>query len=521
MGKKNKIAIYLRLSVEDVNAGNEYKECGESFSIGQQRAYLLEYIKNDSRLSECEVVEYCDDGFTGSNMERPGMQEMLKQVRKNQIGCIIVKDMSRFSRDYIEMGTYLNQIFPFMGVDFIAINDRYDSREERGNTIALDTAFQTLIYDLYSKDISIKMKAVVKNKYENGEFVSGQPPLGYERSRNEKNQVVINKKEAEIVRYIFSMAMDGMSTIQIAKRLFEERIPTATQIRYPDRIVKKYNTWSGEHVRQILDNRFYLGEMAYGKTVSISVGSKRRIKVPKSDWKVIKNHHEPLVTPEEFSGVALKIPGHCTKRKREKHPLTGKIYCGGCGHTLNYHKSRSGKNQRWYFGCRQHALLQIPDCCTCISATILEGTILMFLKQELMQRGDMLRQRELLEQFQEKRLKELSVKRKDCKKQFYATQKEKDSLYESYANGQMDATTYRANADQLAEHMEVLSDKIDEIESEYSGIEEGRDRDKWNMKQIIHNFGLTALNREVVDTFIEKVTVFKDKRVEIKWNFVK
>ena len=199
-------------------------------------------------------------------MERPGMQEMLKQVRKNQIGCIIVKDMSRFSRDYIEMGTYLNQIFPFMGVDFIAINDRYDSREERGNTIALDTAFQTLIYDLYSKDISIKMKAVVKNKYENGEFVSGQPPLGYERSRNEKNQVVINKKEAEIVRYIFSMAMDGMSTIQIAKRLFEERIPTATQIRYPDRIVKKYNTWSGEHVRQILDNRFYLGEMAYGKT---------------------------------------------------------------------------------------------------------------------------------------------------------------------------------------------------------------------------------------------------------------
>ena len=174
----------------------------------------------------------------------------------------------------------MNQVFPFMGVDFISINDGYDSREQNGMPLAFDTAFQTLVYDLYSKDISVKIKSSIDSKYAAGEYVSRLLPLGYEKDKNVKNAVIVNEREAEIVRYI-------------------------------------------------LDNRFYLGEMAYGKTVRKSVGSKSGNAVPKSDWKVIKNHHEPLVTPEIFACVAQKRPGNSTRRKREKHPLTGKIYCGG------------------------------------------------------------------------------------------------------------------------------------------------------------------------------------------------
>ena len=296
MTERRKTAIYLRISTEDPTAVCRGRE--ESTSISHQRMFLLEYIRKDKELAGSEVLEFCDDGFTGTNMERPGMQEMLKAVRQDRIGYILVKDFSRFSRNYIEAGRYLSQVFPAMGVEFIAVNDGYDSRRQDGKTLGFDTAFQTLVYALYSKDISIKVKTSFESKCAAGEYVFGQVPLGYEKSREVKNAVIINEREAEIVRSIFAMAVDGMSSAQIAKRLFEEKVPTATQMRFPDRSALKENhTWSSTMVRHILGNRFYLGEMSYGKTVRRFVGSKGKIAVPEDDWKVITDHHEPLVTP--------------------------------------------------------------------------------------------------------------------------------------------------------------------------------------------------------------------------------
>lgn len=519
MGGKQKTAVYLRISVDDAHFKSKKQEEGEnSDSIAHQRAYLLDYIRNDARLAGSEIVEFCDDGFTGTNMDRPGIQELLSQVRQNRIGCILVKDLSRFSRDYIEAGTYLNQLFPFMGVDFIAVGDGYDSREQEGMTLAFDTAFQTLIYDLYSKDISVKVKAAFHSKCEAGEYVFGQVPFGYKKSREIKNMVVVNEREAKIVRFIFSLAADGMTTTQIAKRLFEKQVPTATQLRYPDRHpVRENHTWSSGMVRQILDNRFYLGEMAYGKSKRKSVGSKGRIAVPKSGWKVIANHHEALVSPEVFARVALTIPGHPTKRKRDKHPLVGKIYCGGCGYSLNY-KPERGK-MPGHFWCAKHALLQIPDCCTYFPASLLEETILMLLNRELMRRGDQIRQREALMQFREKMLERLAGKNKDYQKQRHKMQKEKESLYEDYAFGRMGAQEYRSRADRLTTQIEELEEQIKEMERKHEQIVEEASQNERDMKLIIRHSHLEELTQEVVDTFIKRVEVYKDRRVEIAWEF--
>ncbi|WP_277935386.1 recombinase family protein [Parablautia muri] len=176
----DRLAIYLRLSLEDAD------DKDESNSISSQRILLLDYIRNNRELEGKEVSEFCDDGYSGTSMERPGMQRLLKEIRENKIRCVLVKDMSRFSRDYIELGTYMNQIFPFMGVRFIAVNDHYDSRDHAGSTTPIETAFQTLLYDLYSKDISVKVKTSVENKCVNGEYVFGQVPFGYEKSRKIK-----------------------------------------------------------------------------------------------------------------------------------------------------------------------------------------------------------------------------------------------------------------------------------------------------------------------------------------------
>ena len=519
MRERRKTAIYLRISMEDAHFKATYRGQDESFSIRYQREYLLKYISKDSRLADSEILEFCDDGYTGANMERPAMQELLKQVRQNLIGCILVKDMSRFSRDYIEMGTYLNQIFPFMGVDFIAINDGYDSREHEGATIALDTAFQTLVYDLYSKDLSVKIKTAFDNKCENGEYVFGEIPLGYRKSSKIKNAVEVNEREAEIVRYIFSMAEGGMTSTQIAKKLHEERIPTATQLRYPQRKpLKKYLDWNNGSVRRILDNRFYIGEMAYGKSMRKAVGSKAGIAVPQNDWKVIENHHEPLVSLETFHRVALAHPGHSTKRQKEKHPLIGKIYCGGCGYSLNY-KPKITESKPRFFWCRKHALLQIPECCTYFNGAILEETVLMLLNRELMCRGDQIRQRESLEQFHKEIMEKIAGKEKEYQWQYHDLQKEKDFLYESYADRQIDAQEYRSRADQLTKDMKELSDRIQEVEAEHCRIKNEVGRDKQDMKQIIRYAHIETLTQDVVDTFIRKVTVYRDKRVEIEWNF--
>lgn len=526
------LALYLRLSIEDKKAIENGKgiknglDIDESNSINNQRKQIYEYIHHDSELSRYEVLEFCDDGCTGTNMERPGMQKMLKEVKANNIQCIIVKDMSRFSRDYIEMGTYLNQIFPFMGIRFIAINDHYDSKEHHGSTIEIDTAFQTLLYDLYSKDVSMKVKSSFENKCANGEYVFGQVPFGYEKSKEVKNDIVVNKEEAEVVRYIFSLAMQGKSSTQIARQLYEENILTIMQMRKSEKDYTdgKVHSWSAGSVRRILNNRFYLGEMAYGKTVRKSVGSKNGILIPIEDWKVIPDHHEALISEEIFEQVSLFRPEHSTKRNREKHPLTGKLYCGGCGYSLNY-RPLKGKNKYRRFECRKHALLKIPDCCTYMRADLLEETVLLMLNKELMLRGNAAKQNQNLKSFQKAGIQSLKRKQETYRSEIKQAMAEKDALYEKYALHRFDALggllgeEYQIRASELTEQISSLSVQSDEAASRLAALEDEYLKAEENMKQVIRYSHIEELTQDLVDIFIKKVYVYKDKRVEIEWNF--
>ena len=509
-----RLALYLRLSLEDEG------EKDESNSISNQRKLIYEYIHHDSELSGYEAVEFSDDGFSGANMNRQGMQKLLKEVKANNIICIIVKDMSRFSRDYIEMGTYLNQIFPFMGIRFIAINDHYDSREHHGSTIEIDTAFQTLLYDLYSKDVSVKVKASIENKCAKGEYVFGQAPFGYEKSKEIKNAVIVNKKEAEIVRYIFSLAVQGKTSTQIARQLYEENVPAITQMRNSE---KKYtdgkvHSWSVTAIRKILNNRFYLGEMAYGKSVRKSVGSQNGIAVLKEDWKVIRNHHEALISEEIYEQVSSFRLDYSTKRNREKHPLTGKLYCGGCGYSMVY-KPLHEKNRYRRFECRKHALLQIPDCCTYMNADLLEETVLMMLNKELMLRGNAMKQNESLSSFQRAGIQSLKKKLEECRQEQKQIRAEKDNLYEQYALKAISSEEYQKRSNELTERLSSLSVKESDTAGKLSGLESEYQKAEADMKQIIRYSHIEELTQEVVDTFIRRVYAYKDKRIEIEWNF--
>lgn len=510
----NRVAIYLRLSMEDAD------DRDESNSIGSQRMLITEYIDCHEELRKMERAEFCDDGFSGTDMRRPGIQKLLGEVKAGRIGCVVVKDMSRFSRDYIELGAYMNQIFPFWGVRFIAINDHYDSQEHKGSTAPIDTAFQTLLYDLYSKDISVKVKATISSKCANGEFAFGTAPFGYGKSSEIKNGVVVNPDEAEVVRDIFSLAYAGNSSTQIARMLNEKKTPTAMQMRYPDRKNKdgKIRAWSTQAVRHILNNRFYLGEMTYGRTRRKYVGSKAGIKTPETEWKTIENHHEPLVTAEVYEKVCRFHDGVSVERKMEKNPLVGKLYCGGCGYTMAY-KPLRGKNKHGRFECYKHATLQIPDCCTYFSADMLEELVLSMLIKELMLRGDAGKQKESLRSFQKACMEKLEKELAENRNQRELLSQGKADLYESYALGEMDAVSYREKAEEMTEQNALLSVREKELLNELEGVREEFRKTEEDMRQIIRFSHMEKLTQEAVDAFIKRIYVYKDKRVEIEWNF--
>lgn len=512
----NIIGMYLRLSMEDKKGFGR----DESNSISSQRLLIRDFIRQDAELKEYEIKEFCDDGWSGTGLDRPGMNQLLADVKKNRIQCIIVKDMSRFSRDYIEMGTYLNQIFPFMGIRFIALGDHYDSREDNGSAIGIDTAFKTLLYDLYSKDISVKVKASVENKCANGEYVFGQVPFGYMKSPIEKNKVIINKKEAEIVQHIFSLAMQKKSSTQIARQLCKEGIPTIMKMRQPDKDQKagKTRTWSTSAVRNILNNRFYLGEMAYGKTVCKLVGSKNSVRIPKEEWKVIPNHHEALITPEVYGQVSSFRSDHVTDRKREKHSLTGKLYCGGCKYAMVYKPLRE-KNKYRRFECSKHALTQNPDCCTYFCADVLEELVLTMLNKELMIRGEAVRQKRSLNSLKECQLAAVKDKLEGLQSEQEQVKDSKDRAYEEYAAGSITPEEYRGKTDRLNRQMELLSGQLYEWQEKRLELEDEEEKLDTDMKQIIRYSHIEELTQDLADTFIERIYVYKDKRVEIKWNF--
>ncbi|MDE6957360.1 MAG: recombinase family protein, partial [Lachnospiraceae bacterium] len=241
MKNKMKIAIYLRLSKEDELAAQE------SNSISYQRLLLKGYIERNfenytlsdevrppgAGVTVCpngyEIIEFVDDGYSGTSMDRPGMNEMLAYVRQKKINCIIVKDFSRFSRDYVEIGSYVEQIFPFMEVRFISVNDHYDSKDSHQKTMGMNLAFKTLVNDLYSKDLSVKVKSSLTSKKERGIYCSGNCPFGYRKKADDRNQVEIVEEEAEVVREIFRLTLAGYTSVEIAKKFNQERVKTPVE----------------------------------------------------------------------------------------------------------------------------------------------------------------------------------------------------------------------------------------------------------------------------------------------------
>lgn len=300
---KINIAIYMRLSQSDGDLE------AESNSIANQRQLLHSYVTK--HFENYNLLEFQDDGYTGANFCRPGVTELLDKVRNGQIDCIVVKDLSRFSRDYIELGSYLEQIFPFAGVRFIAMNDGYDSEHYKGAVAGLDISFKNLMNDLYCKDISMKVKSALKIKKEKGIYANGSCPFGYRKDPEDRHKLLIDEKEAAIVRRIFQMALGGVSSYKIAKQFNAEGVKTPIEYKMERGIASRIPQggqfeWNGSTIYQLLKNATYVGDMVYDKYETPEVSGKARLR-PRNEWKVFKNHHEAIIDRDTFERINLQL----------------------------------------------------------------------------------------------------------------------------------------------------------------------------------------------------------------------
>lgn len=341
---------YLRLSDEDIQAG-------ESSSITNQRRIINDYCKQNRIIL---IGEFVDDGWSGGNFERPGFQQMMRELQKNKANVIITKDLSRLGRDMREASYYAEQFFPENNIRYIAIGDNFDTEHE--NVMA---PFHFAMNEVYLRQGSQKIKDVLKNKRENGLYCAC-PPYGYKKDEDNKNLLIPDENTAPIVKRIFKSAANGDSARKIAIELNESNVipPLKYRALYRDTFTEKgmeraSDYWNHTTVKRILKNEVYLGHTVLGKTKKVSIKSKKKVNVDKDDWVITKNTHEPLVSENTFQ-MAKICMGRNTKNYQKydnvrKSIFSGIIYCAKCGHALCSCGSvyKGEREKYWYLSCTQ------------------------------------------------------------------------------------------------------------------------------------------------------------------------
>lgn len=341
-----KAALYCRLSVDDGNFGG-------SVSIETQKILLEQYCK-DHKITDYKF--YCDDGCSGTNFDRPSFKKMLSDIDEGKINLVIVKDLSRFGRNYVEAGMYV-QRFTDSNIRFIAADDNYDSLV---NSDDLLFPIKNVVNEMYARDVSKKTKAAKKAKARDGQFIGSKAPFGYKIDPNDRHHLIVDEPAAQVVKRIFRLAAEGVGYNKMAKIFREEKVLTPIayfNLNNPDYFKSDYwrkeFDWHVTSIRAILNNEVYLGKLVYGKQRNKSMKSKEKVRNPKEDWIVVENCHEPIITQELWDTVHKILNAkHRPAKAGEVQMFAGLLYCSDCGHCLTYsQKQRKDGSYHGAYSC--------------------------------------------------------------------------------------------------------------------------------------------------------------------------
>ena len=505
-------ALYIRLSKEDESEG-------PSQSVQNQESLLREFVQQH-RLSVYDT--YVDDGWSGTNFDRPAFQRMIADIEARKVNMVITKDLSRLGRDYILTGHYMERYFPEHRVRYISLLDGIDTGvDSTANDI---TPFRAIMNDMYAKDISKKIKSVKRDKQRKGQFIGGKPVYGYKMHPTEKNKIVIDEEVAPIVRRIFALALSGMSCRNIATLLNQEGVPTpATYAGLPVARPGPYTgLWSSERISDMLQNETYIGNMVQGRSVKISYKSKKCLKQNPANWVVVEGTHEPLVDRETFQKVRMLVNSRRHTRSRTyDFLLKGLIFCHECGYPLTVLNRKNSKGEDvLYFVCRTYQRFTKAGVCTCHSIKEKTVTDVVIAKvREVCQAY--LNPDELLPVAQE--AVENARKQSSLETELQALQSKIDSLtanldrmYTDRLSGLLPEADFQRIFGRIKLEREQMEEKRQELELRQKSPVRSEDRARELVQRFIETAGES---RELLVSLIERVELTEDKEIIIKFRF--
>ena len=518
-----KVAIYLRLSKEDDDLSCSSGAKSESNSISNQRKLIYDFMKSHPELEL--YGEYKDDGKSGSNFDRAEFQRMMKDIEAGKVNCVVVKDQSRFGRDYIDVGKYKEKIFPKLGVRFITINEGYDSLSA---TSSDDLAFtiNSFVYDFYIRDISTKIRTNLTAKKQNGEYAGAFVAYGYVKDSNDKSKLVVDQFAADVVRDIFRWKIEGLSPQNIAVRLNELGIPSPAE--YKKLSGSNYKTsfqtsskavWSHVSVRRILKNEIYLGVMIQGKRTTPNYKTKTVVTKAESEWLRVEGTHEAIISVRDFELVQelLRDDTHCRAGDVTVPVYAGRIYCGDCG-AAAVRKTVSYAGKRYvYYVCNANK----HDKTVCSRHSIREDILGQVIYQTVRHQIDLLLDVDkALRQFENLSWEKHKLKQLDASIEIQEEVVRKNNtlrlgIYEDLRAGLLDRSEYESLKKELAERIAEAAAAIEKLNKEKREILDGVSKQQSWIEQFRQYENVTELTRPMVIHLIERINIFEDSNIEI------
>jgi DNA invertase Pin-like site-specific DNA recombinase len=519
---KYAIMKYLRISAEDIDLDGFDKY--ESNSIVNQRAYLDDFISKMPEFADCEILEELDDGRTGTNFSRPGVQRAIGMARTGKAQCIVVKDLSRWGRNYLEVGDFLEQKFPAWGVRFISVNDMYDSAALNGTAGGIDIAFRNLIYELYSQDLSEKTRSAKMSAARSGKNSNAEAFYGYKKDPNDIRKLIVDEPAAEVVRRIFALAADNRTATQIAKILNADKVPTPQERKME--LGSRHRWTSGEAsfwystvLSRILGDERYTGKLIYGRKRTPEIGQKKQIPVPESEWVVVDGAIPAIITQEQHDAARKLARGR--RAANHKPAPRGLLFrrelkCGRCGKGLkaiccarDVKYSCATPQVTDKYGCKIFRMLE---------KDIAEAVFDAFRQQIAFADGA----RQALEAKTAKLKPGIEKKRAEAARLASEAAKSKTAkmaLWEKYHGGGITAEGFQRENERIDGLAAAGRAKIDGLNREILALEAETGRENVFVERFCKQGGITELTRAVVEEFISEIKVYSPERIEIVFNY--
>lgn len=523
--KVYRAGLYARISVE-----TERKR--EADTIGNQLQLLKDYVSEHSDLTVFDI--YSDDDISGTDFVRPEFSRMMNDLRDGKIDCIIVKDLSRLGRNYLESGEYIEMVFPFFRCRFISVTDRFDTKYQQAD---ISVQLKNMANEMYAKDISRKICSTMRTIQEQGKFAGSRAPYGYRLDPADKHHLIIDEETAPIVKQLFELLAEGNTVHFVATTMNANGIPSPGRLLYERGIAStdhfKNSKWYMQTVRRILQDEIYLGWMVSGKFRSTyhSTGKKGSQPVPREEWIVTKGTHEPIVTEELFNKVQEYFV-----RMKEEHGQTavynskskkasifkGHLRCGECGQAMFLRNKHShGKVTAWYY-CALHENYNSSYCVKkAVKKQDVEDIALKLIRTQIKLFTDA---REMIIALNKKessktKYRIYSDQIRNVKKQIEKYMSLKASLYEDFANGVLSQSDYISMGQEYAQKADELRIFLAELEKEAQKYSQTYAMNgSW--AQIIEQYqNAETLTEEMIDAFIDEMILYNNGHVEVKFRF--